>query len=105
MITALGRLEEILRGPDGERAIVEWYNNPITMEMISACRELSRPQHPNGTEAHMGWLALGRTLGANSLVDFLMNPQGYLSDLRKSRQMPVATYGAAAIVKQNEEGI
>jgi hypothetical protein len=93
------RLELALGDEMGQRNLIGWLEHPLTMLLLDAARELSRPVAPAGVDAHLGWLALGTTLGANGVVDFLANPTAGAEARRRAQIRPQPTYGAQDILK------
>lgn len=98
MSSALDRLDNLFRGAEGEKRLLDWLGDGVTQAMLMAARELYRPQRPGDINETAITLELGASVGANEVLDFLHNPLA-ASTLRSRRlkPVPVPDYGARKI--------
>ncbi len=101
-MTSLDRLQESLKSVEGQKTLVEWITNPFTQLVLAAGRELSRPVRPFVTDPHTIAMSLGETVGANTLLDFLMNPAAHPAQRQRGETLQ-ADYGARRILKDAEK--
>lgn len=93
---ALSEMRELMASAEGQKAFLAWYGDDFTQRMLAAARELARPNLPHSADAVQISLYLGSSVGANSIVDFLSNPQVALPSATKL----VPDYGARRAVQQ-----
>lgn len=90
------RVREFLVSSDGQRKFLEWLDNPVTQMLLAASRERARPM-PSDQGAKY---ALGLTVGANSVVDYLESPVGSPGVSPLSGLVP--DYGARELLKKGD---
>ena len=95
-MTQLDRVAELVSTAGGTESLLAWLSNDMTMLMMGAARELARPVNPVSADAGALGLALGETLGAIKIIEYLTSPIQSAQE-----QQPVPSYGSSAIMKEN----
>lgn len=96
-MTNIEKVAQILSTEPGQKAFIEWASSDITQRMLAAARELTTPSLPTSSDAGAIGLALGRTLGATAVVEYLTNP---FRERVETGLTPM--YGADEIIKESE---
>lgn len=104
-MTATEKLRHSLQTAEGEKAWVEWFANPTTQLVLDVAREQARPKPVAvDSDALASVRAHERSVGANELVDMLMDPVAFRAP---DRQNPLnqlrPDYGAEEILKRGIE--
>lgn len=86
---AQAELNAFLSSKEGQEAYLLWIANPITQRVIAAGREIARPRFASSQDCA---IAYGESIGANTVLDFLVNPRGRAAD-KMQGIMPQARYG------------
>ena len=93
------RVASLFTTASGQETFMKWLSDEVTQLMLSAARELCQPGIPAACDAGSIGIALGKTIGANSIVDYLSRP------FRAPQDMGVASlYGADEIIKEDGYG-
>jgi len=100
MGTALDAVRGMLEAEGGQTRFVDWLSNETTQTMIAAARALARPARP--TQECNSDFQLGRTVGGNEIIDFLSAPHSLLRTLDAISRMPLADYGARALLDKGD---
>lgn len=90
---------DFLRTAKGQETFLEWLKSDTTQLLLGAARELARPRMPSTSDAVSVGAALGESVGANMIVDFLSNPQS----VAPPAAAPSRDYGARVIIKQGDK--
>lgn len=94
-MTQVERVAQMFSTSAGQEAFIAWAGSEVTQLMLSAAREIAAPAQPQLTDPGTVALAMGRTLGATMVVDYLSNPYR----MREEEQM-ATEYGAGQILKE-----
>ena len=96
MTNSQTRVEELLATPEGQRGFLEWLGSDLTQLLIAASRERARP-YVSAQESSD--LSLGRSIGANEVLDYMILPMGrHEKDTQLNKLKP--TYGSEKILAQ-----
>jgi len=102
-MTAVDRLQEGFGTAAGQKAYVDWIANPMTQALVAAARELSRPFRPHVADPNAIAMALGETIGANQVLDFLTNPTSHTALRQRGEKSPQPDYGSRQILEAAEK--
>lgn len=100
MKTHSERLVEYLNTTEGQARFVEWASNDFTQLVIMAAREACRPRALINPDATAALYELGRSTGANEVVDFFSQPRSGAQDMLDKLDALVPDYGSREILRK-----